>query len=116
MGFFVSVSSFLQALKGRRGLALAKEVADHIRKQVDSDCDASFDPLAQHQVLDGFYLYASDGHYEEAAAHAKPVRGQKYAPAPIPAPAPAPDLTWGKSRSDWPDNLQKTKIHGDALG
>ena len=83
MGFFVSVSSFFQALKSRRRLALAKEVADHIRKQVDQDCDARFNPLAQHEELEGYEIYASDGHYEKAAAHAKRIQGKKYGPGYI---------------------------------
>ena len=80
MGFFVSVSSFFYALKSRRRLSLVREVAGNLRKQVDSDCGAFNDPLAKHPELDGFEIYASDGHYEEVAAHAKPVRGKKYAP------------------------------------
>ena len=83
LGFFVSVSSFFQALKSPRRLSLSEEVAEHIRKQVDQDCDARFDPLAEHEELENYEVYASDGHYEKAAAHAKRIQGKKYAPGYI---------------------------------
>jgi len=79
-GVPVTVASFFKALRSHRREALASEVAEHIRDQVDRDCDASFDPLAEHRELDGFEVYASDGHYEAAASHTKPIDGKIYAP------------------------------------
>jgi len=79
MGFSVSVSSFFQALKSRRRLAFSGEVDEHIRKQVDQTCDSSWDLLSEHPELQGYEVFASDGHYEAAATHTKPVRGKVYA-------------------------------------
>ena len=79
MGLKVSVSSFFQALRSRRRLAFSREVAEHIRKEVDQVSGSSWDPLAAHPELEGFEVYASDGHYEAAASHMPKVRGRSYA-------------------------------------
>lgn len=75
----VSVGSFFQALKSQRRLALTEEVAAHVRDQVDQGCDAQHDPLAEHPELDGYAVYGSDGHYEAAATHTKPIGGKVHA-------------------------------------
>jgi hypothetical protein len=75
----VSVGTFFQALRSNRRLALTEEVAAHIRDQVDQDCDEKHDPLAEHPELEGFEIFASDGHYEAAATHTKPIAGKLYA-------------------------------------
>ncbi len=79
MGFSVSVSSFFQALRSRRRLAFSKEVDSHVRQQADRASHSSWDPLAEHSELEGFEVYASDGHYEAAATHTPSVRGKTYA-------------------------------------
>ncbi len=80
LGFSVSVNSFFQALRSRRRLAFSVEVDEHIRKQVDLACDTSWDPLSEHPEMEGYQVYASDGHYEAAASHTQPVRGKVYPP------------------------------------
>jgi len=80
LGFSVTVSSFFQALRSKRRLAFSRDVDEHIRQQVDQTADPTWDPLAQHSELDGYEIYASDGHYEIAAAHTVPIEGKKYAP------------------------------------
>jgi hypothetical protein len=80
LGFSVSVSSFFQALKSRRRLAFTIEVDEHIRKQVDLARDTSWDPLSEHPELQDYEIYASDGHYEAAASHTRPIQGKIYPP------------------------------------
>lgn len=75
----VTVATFFQALGSTRRHRLTQEVATHVRDQVDQDCDASNDPLAEHPELEGFEVYASDGHYQAAATHTKPVEGKIHA-------------------------------------
>ena len=72
----LSVSLFFDSLDSRRRLKVTKEVADLIHRQVDSSTTDSMDPLACHRELDGYAVYASDGHYEDAATHAKPIAGK----------------------------------------
>jgi len=79
-GIPVTVTCFFKALRSHRREALASEVAEHICHQVDRDCDPAFDPLTEHRELDGFNVYASDGHYETAACHTKPIDGKIYPP------------------------------------
>jgi len=74
MGFSVTVASFFQALRSKRRQALTEEVAAHIRNQVDDDSTASYDPLMKHEELQGYAVFASDGHYEAAASHTKAVQ------------------------------------------
>jgi hypothetical protein len=72
----IKVGAFFQALRSVRRLALTEEVAEHIRDQVDRECGASHDPLAEHEELRGIEVYASDGHYEAAATHTRPIGGK----------------------------------------
>ena len=77
LGAAVSVGGFFDSLKSARRLALAGEVSAHVRLQTDRQCaKAGADPLARHPELDGFAVYASDGHYEKAAAHTPAVGGE----------------------------------------
>ncbi|HHC72156.1 MAG TPA: hypothetical protein ENK54_04600 [Thiotrichales bacterium] len=76
----VTVASFFKALRSPRREALVSQVAQNIRHQVDQDCDPSSDPLAENPELDGYDVYASDGHYEKAACHTKPIGGKVYPP------------------------------------
>jgi hypothetical protein len=66
----LTVNTFFKALRSERRLALVEEVDAHVRQQVDRQCeDLLLDPLAPHRELDGFAVYASDGHYEGASPH-----------------------------------------------
>lgn len=79
MQFGVTVTSFFQSLRSRRRLSLLEEVAQDVAAQVDEQCDEALDPLFGHEELNGFHVYASDGHYEEAPCHAPRVQGKVYA-------------------------------------
>jgi hypothetical protein len=71
----LSVGTFFQSLRSERRLALVEEVDRLVRSQLDGRCTPALDPLAEHLELDGFAVYASDGHYEEAGTHSRPVDG-----------------------------------------
>jgi len=76
-GAAVSVGGFFDSLKSARRLALVEEISAHVRLQTDRQCARTgADPLAKHPELDGFAVYASDGHYEKAAAHTPAVGGE----------------------------------------
>ncbi|MFA6632562.1 MAG: hypothetical protein WCU90_09700 [Kiritimatiellia bacterium] len=76
-GAAVSVCGFFDSLKSARRLALVEDIATHVRLQADRQCAGmGADPLAEHPGLKGFAVYASDGHYEKAAAHTPPVGGE----------------------------------------
>jgi hypothetical protein len=72
----ITVANFFRALRSPRRRRLTEEVSGLIRDSVDRDCDASHDPLAQHEELRGFEVYASDGHYQAAATHTQPIAGK----------------------------------------
>lgn len=77
LGSALSVCGFFDSLKSKRRLALVEKVAAHVRFQADRQCARTgADPLAKHAELKGFAAYASDGHYEKAAAHTPPVGGE----------------------------------------
>lgn len=76
-GTALSVGRFFDSLKSARRLALVAEVSARVRLQADRQCAGiGADPLAKHPELDGFAVYASDGHYEKAAAHTPAVGGE----------------------------------------
>jgi hypothetical protein len=76
-GIFVSVRNFFKALESKRRTFMVKEVAEEVRLEVDTrSCGTVHDELAKHQELDGFAIYASDGHAHSAASHEKPIEGK----------------------------------------
>ncbi len=72
----LTVCNFFATLKSSRRLALLEEVADGVRHELDVGSKDGHDPLAEHQELDGFAVYASDGHYEMPSAHAERIEGK----------------------------------------
>ena len=76
-GTALSVGGFFDSLKSERRLTLVGGVAAHVRLQADRQCAGTgADPLAKHPELKGFAVYASDGHYEKAAAHTPAAGGE----------------------------------------
>jgi hypothetical protein len=73
----LSVGNFFQALHSRRRLKLTGQVARDVCRQLDDRAAGGRDPLSSHKELQRFSVYASDGHYEEHAAHTKPVGGKQ---------------------------------------
>lgn len=78
-GIGVSVSNFFAALRSPRRLQMVDEVAWDVHAQADRLIAVSDDPLAVHSELDGFAIYASDGHTHGASAHEQ-LRGGKKRP------------------------------------
>ena len=81
----LSVSNFFSSLRSDRRKELIKEISADVRSQTDrSIClRTASDPLAAHPELDGFAVYASDGHSHKASAHESPIQGKKRAPTHI---------------------------------
>ena len=77
-GIPVSVSNSFAALRSKRRRNMVDEVARDVRSQADSLISLADDPLAKHQELTGFAVYASDGHTHGASAHEKERHGKKY--------------------------------------
>ena len=73
----LSVSNFFQSLRSARRLRYLREVAEHVRQQVDHSQPTALDPLAPHIELKDFAVYASDGHYEKPGCHAQKIEGDK---------------------------------------
>jgi hypothetical protein len=75
---FLDRSLFFEALKSKRRLKLCQEVSFAVYKNaVQKWCDK--DPLAQFSELNGYDIFAGDGHYHAAAAHDIKKTGKKYA-------------------------------------
>ena len=79
MNIGVTVSSFFYSLRSRRRLTLVEDVASSIVTKVNDSCGAEHDPLSEHSELNGYHVYASDGHYEKAASHTPRIEGKVYA-------------------------------------
>ena len=76
----LSVSNFFSSLRSERRKDLVEEVSMDVRSQTDQNiCHQQSDPLAVHPELDGFAVYASDGHSHKASAHESPIQGKKRA-------------------------------------
>lgn len=76
-GAFVSVRNFFLSLSSSRRMGLVKEVSMDIRKQADALLLEHKDLFKEHQALDGFAIYATDGHSHGASAHELTVEGKK---------------------------------------
>ena len=72
----VSVGNFFDALRSARRTACVAEVAQAVHRELDCVWSKAADPLAQHPELDGFAVYACDGHTHAASAHAPLRQGE----------------------------------------
>ena len=76
-GIRVSVRNFFKALESKRRMRMVVDVSEVVRLEVDGRrCATPRDPLAKHSELDGFAVYASDGHSHSAASHEAPTGGK----------------------------------------
>ena len=76
----LSVSNFFSSLRSPRRKELVEEISADVRTQTDqSICHKKSDPLSVHAELDGFAVYASDGHSHKASAHESPIKDKKRA-------------------------------------
>ena len=70
-------SHFFETLKSKRRLRLCQEISSALyEKTRKSNCVS--DPFARHVELDGYDIFAGDGHYHAAAAHDQKKTGKKY--------------------------------------
>lgn len=74
-GQALSVSHFFETLKSPRREALCRRANLALLAEVER---RRGNPLAAWPALDGYDLYAGDGHYLEAAAHDEPIEGSKH--------------------------------------
>jgi hypothetical protein len=73
----LTVNHFFASLKSDRRLRLLEEVNNSITGEIDAGiAHSKKDPLALIPELDAYAVYASDGHFESAATHAKPLFGK----------------------------------------
>jgi len=72
----LSVGTFFTALRSQRRTDRVRYVRNHVRWQADRSCPKQEDLLSAHPELDGYDIYASDGHYEKAASHMPAVEGK----------------------------------------
>lgn len=76
-GIRVSVRNFFKSLESKRRMRMVMDVAGRVRREADRRrCATPYDPLAEHPELDGFAVYASDGHSHSAASHEKAIEGK----------------------------------------
>ncbi len=76
----LSVSNFFSSLRSSRRKQLVEEISIDVKTQTDqSICHGQSDPLSVHAELNGFAVYASDGHSHKASAHESPINDKKRA-------------------------------------
>ena len=73
----VTVDRFFTSLKSLRRLGLLGNVADCVRSESDKTATSSDDPFADHAELDGFAIYAADGHFHGSSAHEEAIDGKR---------------------------------------
>lgn len=73
--FFITISGSMRTLKSKRRLSLVEEVNESVVSQNDALTEE--EPFREHEELDGFAIYAADGHYQGASAHEAPNHGKK---------------------------------------
>ncbi len=70
-------SHFFESLKSKRRLKLCREVSLSLYEKTRIT-NRQTDPLERLAELDGYDIYAGDGHYHAAAVHDKKKSGKKY--------------------------------------
>ncbi len=70
-------SHFFESLKSTRRLRLCQEINTALLSQRKRYYHHS-DPFKTYSTLDGYDIYAGDGHYHDAAAHDRRKQGKKY--------------------------------------
>ena len=73
----VTVDRFFTSLKSSRRLGFLRNVADSVRSESDDTAPSSDDPFAAHAELDGFAIYAADGHFHGSSAHEEAIDGKR---------------------------------------
>jgi hypothetical protein len=74
----LTVSNFFDAIKSKRRLRLLKEIAELLCARTDRMAPTQADPFFEQRELDGFAVYAADGHYHCASAHETLIQEKRY--------------------------------------
>ncbi|MDH5468936.1 MAG: transposase [Candidatus Aminicenantes bacterium] len=74
----VTVSRFFTSLKSHRRLGLLGNIATLVRSEADENAPNSDDPFSKHSELDGFAIYAADGHFHGCSAHEEAIGGKRH--------------------------------------
>jgi len=69
MSINLSVANFFQALRSKRRTEFVREVAEDVLMQTNQQSGTKRDPFSEYKQLNGFAIYASDGHTHAASAH-----------------------------------------------
>ena len=81
------VVQYFDSLSSERRLELIAQASDALFERLRRASKGE-DPFAQHPELDGFWLFAGDGHYHEAAVHdPRVVKAEELIPKPVLLPA-----------------------------
>jgi hypothetical protein len=72
----ITVNCNFKSLRSKRRLRMLDEVTQSVSTQADGL--AIEDSFAEHSELDGFEIFAGDGHYHSAAVHEKKIDGKVY--------------------------------------
>ena len=72
----ISVANYFNCQRSRRRLEQVKNVNKVLVKNYTSPIDDN--PFAGLTCLDGYAIYAADGHYQKAAAHDRHSNGKNY--------------------------------------
>jgi len=70
-------SHFFESLKSKRRLRLCQDVNSLLLQQLPESLNNT-DPLKDYPELDGYDIYAGDGHYHSASVHDIKTNGKKY--------------------------------------
>ena len=70
------VGEFFDALKSSRRTEMVASIAKDVAAQVKASTLAIHDPLSIHEELNGFEVFASDGHTLAASAHEEMIEGK----------------------------------------
>jgi len=79
----VSVSRYFSATNSARRLRAVDQVADDLVAKAALSCCAGDDIFAEHEELDHFAIYSTDGHAICASSHESEIFGKKRAPSHI---------------------------------
>jgi len=75
----ISTSLFFESLKSARRLRLCGEINDRLVCRVRQEMASHLDPFATEASLDGYAIFAGDGHYLAHACHDRSILGHNHA-------------------------------------
>ena len=79
-GSSIDVGLFFDALKSKRRTRYIKELSQKLYDKFNKEAPSIFDPFLEHRELEGYEIYASDGHSHASSDHEDPIANKKRAP------------------------------------